>query len=266
MIRLNLHRIDRANGNTPVLYNHEIDEYAQAVIEDYKPELLKEPKAVRFGHFLESYLDMRIEYQHIYNKDPERPILAMTAFEKGRLKVFDKENKCTGHVFIQPRTVVIDNIVTKPGMEGLALFSGLHEGGHITMHGHIYADRKNYAGEFKPDENISVSPVVCCRRDSIEKFGKTNGKKLRTAKEWREHQANYFAAAMAMPNATFKPFVNQLMRENGYYRSSIILGQDGDWDILADEILPDAISEVYGVSKHAARIKLKTCGFVIGNI
>jgi hypothetical protein len=54
------------------------------------------------------------------------------------------------------------------------------------------------------------------------------------------------------------------MREHNYYRNYITLGVNDDWDILAHDLLPDAINETYGVSKQAARIKLRTSGFVKG--
>ena len=107
-------------------------------------------------------------------------------------------------------------------------------------------------------------PMVCCRRESIEAF--TRKRTNRTAKEWREHHADYFAAAVAMPIATFKPFVNGVLREHGVRKGGITLGHDSDLDILAEEILPNCVADVYGVSKQAAFIKLKKSGFVIGNM
>jgi hypothetical protein len=67
-----------------------------------------------------------------------------------------------------------------------------------------------------------------------------------------------------MPNQTFRPFVNRLMRENGIYRGQIRIGRDSDEDIFADDLLPEYISETYGVSKRAARIKLSKTEFVFG--
>ena len=93
MVKLNPRRVDYTNQNTPVLYDFEIDEYAHAVLENYKPQRLKEPDIINFQHFLESYLEASIEYHDIYNDDPERPILAMTVYGRGEIKVFDRENK-----------------------------------------------------------------------------------------------------------------------------------------------------------------------------
>jgi hypothetical protein len=259
LITLKIQRVDRRNNNTPVLYDREIDEFAHVVLTDYKPELLREPGAIRFEHFLESYCGHTILYKDIYSDDPERPIFGATAFRDGVLKVFDRENTRIKNIKVPGNTVIMDNFVMQPGKEGLALFTGLHEGGHILIHPGVYAD--GFC-----DGQISLfddpmPPIVCCRRESVESFGRK--RKNRTPKEWREHHADYFAAAIAMPNATFIPFVNRLLREHGYRKKHIILGRDGDLDILAEELMPNYIAEVYGVSRQAAFVKLKKSGFVV---
>jgi hypothetical protein len=52
------------------------------------------------------------------------------------------------------------------------------------------------------------------------------------------------------------------MREYDVWKGQIVLGQDDDLDILANDLLPERITEIYGVSKRAALIKLKKSGFV----
>lgn len=257
MITLKPSRIDYYNHNTPILYDREIDEFAYAVLEDYKPQLLQEPSALNFQLFLESYLNVTLIFKDIYNDDPNRPIFGVVAFRDGILKLFDRENECTSNMLVRKNSVIIDNYVMAPGREGLALFTGCHEAGHYLIHQGVYGtEYKNQTGE---QEN-KLSGIVYCRRDTVENFGGRSSE--RTAKQWREHQADYFAASITMPNATFIPFVNEIMRENGVYKRCIVLGDDEDLDIFAKELLPDHISEVYGVSRRAALIKLKKSGFV----
>ena len=106
--------------------------------------------------------------------------------------------------------------------------------------------------------------IPCCllRRENIESSAYIPN--VKTADEWREHHADYFAGAITMPNATFIPFIRNLMRDNDYYKDSITMNRSEDLDILAYDILPDAVNELYGVSKQAARIKLRTSGLVRG--
>jgi len=102
---------------------------------------------------------------------------------------FDRENGCIKHIFVPKRAVIIDNSVMEHGREGLALFSGSHEAGHITMHWGVYTDMIMDGAESKTGSRG------------------TRSKSIRTAADWREHQADYFAAAIAMPNATFPLFI-----------------------------------------------------------
>ncbi|MCL2159506.1 MAG: ImmA/IrrE family metallo-endopeptidase [Oscillospiraceae bacterium] len=258
MITLKAGRVDYQNHNTPVLYDREIEEFAHAVLEDYKPQLLREPGALNFQLFLESYLDVTLIFKDIYNEDPQTPIFGVVAFRDGTLKIFDREHERVSNMIVRKNTVVIDNYVMESGREGLAAFTGFHEAGHFLIHQEVY--RTAYKNQVVLEED-KVSGMVFCRRNAIEHretafFGE------RTAKQWREHQADCFAASIAMPNATFIPFVNEYLRENGIYKRYITVGEDDDLDLLASELLPEYISEVYGVSKRAASIKLKKSGFI----
>ena len=257
---MNIQRVDRRNHNTPILYDHEIDQFAHAVLADYSPVLLREPGAVDFEHFLEFYLGATVIFKDIYTDDPERPVFGVVTFRDGVLKVFDRENNCISNLLVRANTVVIGSSLMEPGKERSARFTGAHEGGHFLLHSDMYktASKLNIS-----ERNEAMPSMVTCRCGSIENF---QGGPARTAKQWREHHADYFAACITMPNATFRPCVNQFLREHGIWKAHIVLGQDDDLDTFAIDLLPEHISEVYGVSKRAAYIKLKKGGFVIGGI
>ena len=127
-------RYDSKNNYTPILSKSEIDSFANDILADYKPSLLQEPSKIKFEHFLESYLGATVVYQDIYSDDPNRPILGAVAFNKGMLSVFDYDNGCISKIAIDSNTVIIDNEVMGRGKEGLALFTGLHEAGHLLLH------------------------------------------------------------------------------------------------------------------------------------
>jgi len=253
-------RVDYRNNNTPILYDREIDEFARAVLEDYKPRLLREPGALNFQVFLESYLDVDLIFKDIYTDDPKRPVFGVCAFRDGTLKVFDKENERVSNMLVRKDTVIIDNYVMESGREGLAAFTGFHEAGHFLIHQDVYRT------EYKNQTGISekkLSGMVYCRRDTVENFGSNKSTASEwTPRQWREHQADCFAASLAMPNSTFVPLVSGFLHEHGVFRKSIVLGEDDDLDILVKDLLPERIAEVYGVSKRAASIKLIKSGFV----
>lgn len=254
-------RIDRKNNNTPILSNKEIDHFAHAVLADYRPSLLEEPSKINFEHFLESYLGATVLYLNIYHEEDKPPILGVAAFDDGYLKIFDRENMCVSMIPIFANTVVIDSSLMEKGENGRAMFTGLHEAGHFMMHRGVYSPGIEGQLSFIEEE---LSPVLSCRRDSIAEFTPNPwGISTKTPAEWREYHANYFAAAIAMPNATFRPFVQNLLHQHDFRKGQIITGYDEDFDYLAEELIPIELSEVYGVSKQAAFIKLKQAGFVL---
>lgn len=123
MIEFRWSKVDKKD-NTPILKDTEIDNLAETLLADYKPQLLKEPTPINHLHFLESYLGANIEFMDIYYED--KPIWGATAFnDDEHLPVFDRENRRTGVRKLKNRTIVIDNYVMQEGKEGLGLFTGL---------------------------------------------------------------------------------------------------------------------------------------------
>lgn len=197
MIEFRWSKVDKKD-NTPILKDIEIDGLAEDLLKDYKPQLLEEPAPINYLHFLESYLGANVEFMDIHYED--KPIWGATAFNEGEcLKVFDRENSHTIPRKLKKRTIVIDNYVMREGKEGLALFTGLHEGGHLWLHPGVFVkpDQRGQLSLFQ-DEKPKINPVVCCRHNHIESFGRK--KKLVTSEDFREHQADYFASAIAMPS------------------------------------------------------------------
>ena len=252
MIKLHCTRFD-VKG-VPVLSDSDIEKFAYYVLQDYKPGLLREPGKINYAHFIESYIGANLDYQDIYNEDPDKPIFGMAVFNEGEIKVFDRERQCVKNIWVDGRTIVLDNFVMREGKEGLARFTGLHESGHLLLHAGDYAGIEF----FEYDESV---PFIACRSEGIE--GLPTRKIRRSPADWKERQANYFAACVAMPISTFIPFVRQVLRSQGVWRSVLSIGLDDDTDYLARDLLPETIAENYGVSKTAAYIKLLKCGIVI---
>lgn len=262
MIEFRWSKVDKKHNNTPVIKDGELDDLAETLLRDYKPQLLKEPCKIKHLHFLESYLGANVEFHDIFYAENEKPILGATAFNNEQLKVFNHEAMCTATKNLERRTIVIDNCVMQDGNEGLALFTGLHEGGHLWLHPAVYNRDENQTSLFDLlPGSAELPPVVCCRRSNIENFGGHPGNK--TPEEWREHQADYFASAIAMPKSTFVPLVEDLLKKAGISDGVLVTGTDPEIDDFAQHTLPSIIADTYGVSKTAARIKLKKFNFVM---
>lgn len=252
MIEFHCNRRDKY-GN-PIVYNTDIWEYAESLVGDYKPSLLEKPGAINPVHFVEAYLGATVDYQNIYFEEHESPIAGATVFNDDFVKVFDRERMCTRAIPVSANTILIDIPTMEEMREGYQNFTVLHEGGHFTMHGEVYR-RDPFQMSFLP-ERISPS-VVQCRRSTVC----TTPKDCRnwTPEQRREHQANVFAAFVAMPRKTFVPFAQDMIRRAGF--SEGIYVEESEWDWCSDEPLYNisrTLSETYGVSRSAALIHLRT--------
>lgn len=248
---------NRDRTRTPVVHNEEIWDYAEALVRDYKPSLLTEPTPINVIHFLESYLGATVEYQDIYYGENEVPIAGATVFNDDCIRVFDRESQCTRIIEVSAGTIIIDNSTVEKGNKGFESFTGLHEGGHFAMHGEVYRRDANQSG--LPESNSNGMHVVCCRKDLMFQ---SYGRKL-TPEQNREHQANTFAAFIAMPRATFIPFAESLIREAGFSKG-IFVYDDSEWESdYALEKICKAISVAFGVSFTAAKIHLKELGLLM---
>ena len=249
----------RDKTRTPIVHNEEIWEYAEALVENYKPELLKEPRPINVVHFLESYLGATVEYQDIYFPKGSSPIAGATVFNNDRIKVFDREGLCTRTIEVSAGTIIIDNSTVEKGNKGYEAFTGLHEGGHFAIHPEVYRRNKDQLSLFEPQRE--GSNVVCCRKETM--FCHSHGRHL-TPEQNREHQANVFAAFVAMPRQTFIPFASSLIKNAGFSDNIFIYDDDNFWESEVKlGYICETLSEAYGVSLTAAKIHLKELGMLM---
>lgn len=234
---------------TPIISDRSIEEYTRALLADYRPKLLDGiPTAINAFHFVESYLGARIEYQDIYYEEGDQPILGMTCFAETRVKVFDREHMCTRYITVQPNTIIIDNSVMAPGKEALANFTVLHEGGHFCMHREVFEDgmRRNCPPEF------------CSRKKSGQ-----SRKRLESQKDFREHQADVFAAAVALPADTLVPCATKMIRCMGFPDGVFVTGHKYDRNKKPglDRLISN-LADTCGVSRSAVKIRLQRLGLL----
>ena len=249
----------RDKTRTPIIRNEDIWDYAESLVGDYKPALLKEPAPLNVPHFLESYLGATIDYQDIYFAKGEDPIAGATVFNDEIIRVFDREGMCTRTIEVAAGTIIIDNSTVTAGNKGYEAFTGLHEGGHFVMHPEVYQRNPNQICFFEQPKDGTA--VVCCRKSAM--FGRRWSGRHLTPEQNREHQANTFAAFTAMPRQTFIPVATGLIRDAGF-SEGIFVNDERDWECdYALEKICNKLVEVYGVSFTAAKIHLKELGLLM---
>ncbi len=120
-------------GGLYLSYN-DIENITIDIINDYDKTLLTKPHAIEYDDFLEAYLGVDVDYQHIYTSNSSDVILGCTIFSKQYLDVFDKESMTKKSYLYTPITVVLDKSLIEGDRKIQDTITSLHEGGHVYMH------------------------------------------------------------------------------------------------------------------------------------
>ncbi len=254
MIKFNWNTVHRPD-NTPIIRDVEIEELVEELIRDYKPELLERPMAVNPEHFAEAYLGLSIDYQRIFS--PDDNVVGAMVFNDECIPVYGENGEI--HLIRVPANTMLihEDTATDDKFRKFMRFTMLHECGHAWMHGNVYRRNADQLLLFKGWDN--TPQLVKCFRSSLMDCQRP----LVTEEDFREHQANVFAAAMAMPKATFIPYVKQLLDEYGL--NGKVSDQYAGGSLLFYEIYNaflTKLAETYDVSCQAAEIKLRKLGLI----
>lgn len=90
MIKFRWDKVHRPD-QTPIISDEEIENLAEKILMDYKPELLEHPMAVNLEHFAESYIGIDIEYQRIASLDSN--VVGAMVFDDECLPVYREDGK-----------------------------------------------------------------------------------------------------------------------------------------------------------------------------
>lgn len=247
----------RHQDGTPIIRDADIVRFAEAQLRDYRPELLEEPGKIDPIHFIEKYLGANIDFQDIYYEEGASQIAGATVFNDEEVRVFDRENMCTKNIAVKAGTIIIDNSTIQDRNEGFARFTELHEAGHLCMHPAVYCTIPGQMSMF------AARSLVMCKRETME----MRRRRLVTQEDFREHQANVYAAALEMPARTFSKLTLSLIRDYD-------IGMDGnqvlviprdfnyDFEVGLARIISD-LAETFGASSQAVRIQLQARGFLM---
>lgn len=95
---------------TPIVKDLYIQDYAEALLADYQPELLKTPGKVDAFHFLENYLGVTVEFQDIFYPKGKVPVAGATIFNDEAIMVFDRSGMKVSSIDVPAGTVLIDTV------------------------------------------------------------------------------------------------------------------------------------------------------------
>ena len=261
MIELHCRHFDKSGS--PIIPDATIQDYAEKQLADYKPGLLKEPSRIDALRFLEVYLGVNIDFQDIYYPEGTNSIAGATVFNREKVRVFDREQKCTRVIDVPANTVLIDNKTMEPGKDAFARFTQLHEGGHSCIHPIVFRRDPNQISLFDTDE-LGPSSIVCCRKNVLDFTAPKKSTRDFTAHDWREHQANTYAAAIAMPRPTFVPMAEKLIKDCGFWKGVFI--EPNMYDPRYERALNLIVLKLavaFGTSKSAVKVHMKKLGLLV---
>lgn len=242
----------------PVLKDADLEKYAIEIIKDYNPKCLKGVVPIDYFHFLECYLRVNVQFQHIYTPTKEEIIYGATSFSNNqKLKIFDEEYLRTDFVPIGRGDIILDKQLDCDSMLRKQKFTGFHEGAHWLLHQNYYYVDENQYSMF----DMLTNSVGYCSKENIEKSVKS---KLETPKDFMEHQANYLAAALMMPKPVFISEAKHLIRINGESNGYILIKNEHESENLLRGIV-GSLAEMFDVSKQAATIRMKKLRLIIGD-
>lgn len=231
----------------------QIESLTEEILIDYNSKILTYPQAVEYDDFLECYLNVNVDYQHIYTTDSQGDILGCTLFSKQWLPVFDREHMRKTFRLYDPIAVVLDCSLTEGKRKVQENITGLHEGGHVWLHGSMFSDT---TGQMKIDD--AVSGRVCCRKEGMEAIEQ---QRCSNAEMWREWQATTFAVTLALPKKSLKLSVSDLFRRYGVSGEQLVTDADRGAYELSYHIIPTELHNLYNMSKEAIRYRLEKTGF-----
>ena len=247
-----------AKDGTPIISDKIIEEYAERILREYKPVALKEPTRINPVHFLESYLGVTVAYAYIYDSAGPGRIAGEAIFNNNEpVEIFDEEKLKPVFRRYDANTVLIDLKAVDEEKDGFVDFTYLHEGGHIFLHQAVF--KRTQDTLFSIDSEDQPRTTHCLRSC----IGTEIRKKLNTQEDFREHQANTFAAAMAMHPMIFIPTAREIIKECGYSNGICIVPDPDevidwiDWIDGRDYEVVDKLADLFTGSKSAIRVQLK---------
>lgn len=229
----------------PYTTNDALDDFAEKVVADFAPALLKNPGVLDVDEFLEYYLGLTVDFRRI---SYDKKILGITAFNDGTVDVINDDGQ-PDQLAVTKGTVIIDTSLATQKSEPRLRFTMMHEGG-----GHWLLHRKAFA-----DDNPFGPAGIYANQYLAAKEGR--GDYLRSQKERNdiermERQADFASSAILMPRPALREVYRQFFRFYNEKPRRIVRGTSTMDDCFALQ-LPEYVAKIFNVSKKAATIRLE---------
>ena len=229
--------------NVPIISDASIDRDAERLLRDYDRRLLTIPQPLDIEAFVEDYLDLRIHYDHLSHNGC---ILATMVFVNSQIPVYSPDTERAEYKPIHANTIVVENSISGGDREELFRSSLGHECGHSVYH-RAYFERRVRHPEYDGDDDEYGFGFVACGRADIISI-QTRRHRFKTPREFLEHHAKRFSAALLMPISAMRI----VCRDKDFREYA-----RGEAPALSNAILADEVAEIFKVSNASALIRVQ---------
>lgn len=222
----------------PIIYKEELDEVAEDFLSRYYSETLEKPMPIDPVELAKRMGGLTIVQAHL---SKSCTIFGQTCFSDGEIKYYDLEERKFKPLGVRNGTILIDPDVFFMRNIGSVNNTIVHECVHWDKHRKFFELEKLY--------NPEASAIRCQVME-----GTNRDKEKKTEYEWMEWHASSLAPRILMPAKTTLQKTKELIEKNRK-----LLPSANKTDILESVIFE--LSDFFGVSKLAAKIRLIDLGF-----
>ena len=233
-------------SGVPYITYEALDAYAETVVADFAPNMLRTPGIINEERFLEYYLGLQTEYHRICY---DRKVLGMTAFNSGYLQVANEKTGNPEPMPVRKGTVILDTSLTVKRNLPRLRFTSMHEGSHWLIHRKAFSE----SNPFGP-VGVYKNQFLAAKEGRIDY---SRSLKARTNIDIIERQADFLSSAILMPRPALREAYRMFFRLFGDKPRRIIKGGNNPADDCLAVRLPEYIAKQFGVPKRAALIRLE---------
>jgi Zn-dependent peptidase ImmA (M78 family) len=218
------------DNGVPILSADDIELKAEEVISYFDKKILDVPQRTPLPEFIK---ELNKKFNVVF--DCSLPL--------GKTK---HGNVILGKTQLKPKGIFVDvSLINDPRFK----FILAHELGHLVLHRFIDIKRTGYEEQELVETEISYV---------------TGKKNLKTARDWMEWQANYFASAVLIPRATVMQAVIEKQKEMGIKRNigQIVL-EPKKYSVSDYKEIQKQLELIYVVNATNIEYRLKDLGILI---
>lgn len=237
----------RDQYGVPVISSTKLEQFAEELIGDYRPDLLKSPQPTDIEQLVECYLRANLEVRPI---TVTNAILGVAIFNEGCVPVYDRMKGTFVPLNVPDHTILIEEGIYNRREPGRFNFTLAHEASHLICHDGVTVSNGMQCRQ------IAGGSVIMCRPEG-ERYPR-HGQK--TPVDWMEWQADYFGAALLMPRNTVQMAIEQILWDAGCLGGAYGMREVSRSPQLFAHVA-ERLSWLYRVSRTAASIRMENLGY-----